>query len=892
MINEDVPNLFKALPILEEAKGHILQEWLAFEEAHKILELHSIEIKFFYSHFASGVFDYFMEVIRGNKEIGDCPVIGDLLEYLKDRDVSADELFILCSHFRRAMLDFSYDSSLNNRAIFDEISYVFDLNFSGVLKRYTGTIYQKELEIERNVKLLNEYKKAIDASAIVSKMDPEGNITFVNDNFCEVSGYSRKELIGKEHNRILDKEEEQAFDRPFLETIAPRSIYNKTLKKHKKDGSFFYVDSTIVPIVNTDGVVTEYIAIGYEVTTLIKAEQEAVEANISKEYFLSNMSHEIRTPLNAILGFVSILQDEVKNPTHKKYLEIVLNSGENLLTIINDILDFSKLRSGEFTIETSRFNLHEELTHTLELFVASANEKEITMLAYLDPYIPYELEADPLRIKQIIANFISNAIKFTPAEGTVELEAFCDDGVLRVSIKDTGVGITKADQKRIFNAFTQAKNTETFTGGSGLGLAICKKLAEHMGGDVFVESILGEGSVFTLEIPVLSHETKTFEMFNVEPFKKLSMALLRKNGELSKTLMSLQRYLNIFDLDVMLIDELQADSYDLLFFSDSDVNEALRYDIAAQKLPAIAIMDYFDNRYEMVENITPLYFPIYCSKLYHTFLDSLHLSQDNDASLLPNEPKKRHFKGNVLVAEDNSANQELIKIILESYGLHYLIAADGQEAVMRFKSGTFDLVLMDEQMPKKSGTQATEEIRKFEKKRERIPTPIVALTANVLKGEKEKSQQKGFDEFLGKPIVLKEMEEVLSHFLEEKKSHEVVPKNIELKDVKSIKGVDVGKLAEELMLDEEQIIHLMQVYCKKMEESLIELKEAIAENDFKIINLLAHSIKGSSSNFRIEDIVSLAYELEKAAYAKDEKFDFKTVYDKMVKEYEAISLSE
>ena len=891
MINEKVPNLFIALPILIEAKSHILQEWMAFEEARKILDTHAIEVKFFHAHFASGVFDYFMEVIRGQKEIGDCPVIGDLLVYLKDRDLSADELFILCSHFRRAMLDFSYDSSLNNRAIFDEISYVFDLNFSGVLKRYTGTIYQKELEIERNVKLLNEYKKAIDASAIVSKMDPEGKITFVNDNFCEVSGYTREELIGKEHNRILDKEEEQPFDRQFLETIAPRSIYNKTLKKSKKDGSFFYVDSTIVPIVNTEGLVSEYIVIGYEVTTLIKAEQVAVEAGISKEYFLSNMSHEIRTPLNAILGFVSILQDEVANPTHKKYLEIVLNSGENLLTIINDILDFSKLRSGEFMIEKSRFNLHEELTHTLELFVASANEKEITMLAYLDPFIPYELEADPLRIKQIIANFISNAIKFTPAEGTVELEAFCDNGILRVSIKDSGVGLAEADQERIFNAFTQAKNTETFTGGSGLGLSICKKLAEHMGGDVFVESTLGKGSVFTLEIPVLFNETKTFEMFNIEPFKKLNMALLRRNGELSKTLVSLQRYLNIFDLDVILIDELQADSYDLLFFSDADANEALRYEIAAQKLPAIAIMDYFDSRYEQVENITPLYFPIYCSKLYHTFLDSLHLSKENDASLLPNEPKKRHFKGNVLVAEDNSANQELIKIILESYGLHYLIAADGQEAVMRFKSGSFDLVLMDEQMPKKSGTQATEEIRKFEKKRERTPTPIVALTANVLKGEKEKSQQKGFDEFLGKPIVLKEMEEVLSHFLEEKESTKEVAKSVQPENQKSIKGVDVNKLAEELMLDEEQIIHLMKVYCKKMEESLVELKEAIAERDFKIINLLAHSIKGSSSNFRIEHIVELAYELEKAAYAKESGFDFETVYDDMVKEYEGIVLS-
>ncbi len=892
MINQKVPNLFLALPVLIEAKEHILQEWLAFEELRHILVGHNIEADFFYNHFASGVFDYFMEVIRGNKEIGDCPVIGDLLEYLKDRDVSADELFIICSHFRRAMLDYSYESEFNSKVIFDEISYVFDLNFTGVLKRYTGTIYQKELEIERNVKLLNEYKKAIDASAIVSKMDPEGKITFVNDNFCEVSGYSREELIGKEHNTILTADEDQPFERQFLETIAPKSIYNKTLKKRKSDGSFFYVDSTIVPIVNTEGLVSEYIVIGYEVTTLIKAEKEAVEAGISKEYFLSNMSHEIRTPLNAILGFVSILQDEVENQTHKKYLEIVLNSGENLLTIINDILDFSKLRSGEFTIEKSRFNLHEELTHTLELFVASANEKEITMLAYLDPFIPYELEADPLRIKQIVSNFISNAIKFTPAEGTVELEAFCDDGMLRVAIKDTGVGLAEEDQKRIFNAFTQAKNTETFTGGSGLGLAICKKLAEHMGGDVFVESTLGKGSVFTLEIPVLPYETKTFEMFNIEPFKKLTMALLRKNGTLSKTLVSLQRYLNIFDLDVIMIDELQVDSYDLLFFSDAEVNEAMRYEIAEQMLPSIAIMDYFDSRYEHVENITPLYFPIYCSKLYHTFLDSLHLSKEEDASLLPNEPKKRYFKGNVLVAEDNSANQELIKIILESYGLHYLIASDGQEAVMRFKSGTFDLVLMDEQMPKKSGSQATEEIRKFEKRRERIPTPIVALTANVLKGEKEKSHQKGYDEFLGKPIVLKEMEEVLSHFLEEKEEGCMLTASVEAEQAASTHEVNVSKLAEELMLDKDQVLRLMKIYSKKMTESLAELKEAIEERDYKVIGHLAHSIKGSSSNFRIEGIVTLAYELEKAAYAKEDTFDFKTVYEEIVKEFDSIAVSE
>ncbi len=407
-----------------------------------------------------------------------------------------------------------------------------------------------------------------------------------------------------------------------------------------------------------------------------------------------------------------------------------------------------------------------------------------------------------------------------------------------------------------------------------------------MDGDVFVTSTLGEGSVFTLEIPVIAHEVKTFEMFNIEPFKKLTMALLRQDGKLSKTMLSLQRYLDIFELDVIFIDELTKDAYDLLFFSDAETSEALRSKIAAQMLPSVSIMDYFDNRYEHTENITPLYFPIYCSKLYHTFLESLHLSQENDASLLPDLPKKRLFKGNILVAEDNGANQELIRIILESYGLHYLIASDGQEAVMRFKSGSFDLVLMDEQMPRKSGSEATAEIRNFEKKHQRRPTPIVALTANVLKGEKEKSPLKGYDEFLGKPIVLKEMEAMLSHFLEERESSEVTGTLDVLTTTQEHPlGINVAKLAEELMLDEEQVVRLMAIYTKKMHESLEELKEVIAVRDYKVIGHLAHSIKGSSSNFRIESIVALAYELEKASYAEDDSFDFEAIYEAMLEAF-------
>ena len=222
-----IPNLIAVQDIFTDAKETILVQWISYESPNQILKLHNIDEKFFLDKYASGVFDYFMGVISGEREIGNCPVMQELLAYLKFREISADELFEICSHFRRSMIDFSYDSGLNSKELFSEISYIYDMNFRGILKFYTDTIFEK----------------------------------------------------------------------------------------------------------------------------LIDARQDALQAGQAKEYFLSNMSHEIRTPLNAILGFVNLLIEEDISKKHKNYLDIILSSGENLLSIINDILDFSKLRSGEFTIE-------------------------------------------------------------------------------------------------------------------------------------------------------------------------------------------------------------------------------------------------------------------------------------------------------------------------------------------------------------------------------------------------------------------------------------------------------------------------------------------------------------------------------------------------------------
>ncbi|MDX1295082.1 MAG: histidine kinase dimerization/phospho-acceptor domain-containing protein, partial [Sulfurimonadaceae bacterium] len=384
-LQNENPRLQKGLEAIIVGEKQIIHNWVHDVEVEEILVLHNIDADTFAQQYAKEVFKYFVGVIGGVTQMGDCPVMGTFLEYLKDRDVSSDELYIICSHFRKAMLDYLCEVDLNANELFTDITYVFDRNFAGVLKMYSGRLYEKEMELAKNINLLGEYKNAIDESSIVSKTDEKGIITYVNDKFIDICGYSREELIGKSHNIIRHEDTPSYFFEELWETIRSQKIYQGTMKNRKKNGESYYMDLTIIPIYDPVQEHTEYMGIGYEVTRLVEARQEAEMAGAAKEYFLSNMSHEIRTPLNAILGFVSLLMAEQNSPKHKQYLDIIYSSGENLLSIINDILDFSKLRSGEFMVEHKPFNLHEEIGHTLELFAPSANDKKITVFSFIDP---------------------------------------------------------------------------------------------------------------------------------------------------------------------------------------------------------------------------------------------------------------------------------------------------------------------------------------------------------------------------------------------------------------------------------------------------------------------------------------------------------------------------
>ena len=758
-----IPTLIKSHSIFIANKRSIVEQWVMYDSPKQILKEHSIDEAYFIENYANGVFDYFMGVISGETEIGNCPVMQELLVYLKYREISADELFELCSHFRRSMLDFSYDSGLNSKQIFEEISYIFDKNFRGILKFYTDTIFQK----------------------------------------------------------------------------------------------------------------------------LIDARQEALMASQAKEYFLSNMSHEIRTPLNAILGFVNLLINEDISKKHRNYLNIILNSGENLLSIINDILDFSKLRSGEFTIEPKVFSLHEELSHTMELFVASANSKEITILSFINPSIPKELYGDILRIKQILSNFLSNAIKFTPEQGVIRVEAEYDEGFLKIYVTDSGIGISEDEIQHIFEAFAQAQeHVEYNKNGTGLGLSISNQLASLMGGNVGVESELGKGSTFFVEIPieVVTHECNIVE--DIKTYQELKMAIYAQDMHLSVKHNSFIKYAEVFDMQLEIVDTLENEA-DILIFVHEECDKDTLQKIVQGKTPSIALMSREYDDYEKYQHINSICFPLYCSKIHKAFDELLY--PENDTNYDKQITNK--FKGHVLIAEDNEANQELIKIILSKYGLTFDVANNGLEAFELYKENKYDLILMDEQMPVMDGIEAVSKIIEHEELHGLRHTPVSALTANVIKGAKERGLLSGFDAFLGKPVVLKELERLFMSYVKLDSFSVDTHSKVDESDTEIISGLDTHKLLKELMLSNDELVMLLTLFLKKMRTTLPELHTAIEAQDFKKIALLSHAIKGSSGNFRLELLQNIAGKMESKAKEEDKTYDFMQSYNVIKEKLDKIKIN-
>jgi len=402
-----------------------------------------------------------------------------------------------------------------------------------------------EAALARSNKEIQDLKVAMDEHSIVAITDPSGRITYANDKLCKASKYSRAELLGKDYRMLNSGHHSKEFMDTLWATIVQGRIWKGEIRDRAQDDSFYWIDTTIVPFVNSEGKPTQYVVISSDITelkqleaSLVQARDQALEASKLKSEFLATMSHEIRTPMNAIIGMAGFLVETPLDPQQTEMAQTIVGGAESLLSIINDILDFSRIEAGRMRIDPVEFDFIKLVQETIALLANRAREKQIKLTTEVIPWSGALLSGDSGRVRQVLVNLIGNAIKFTDAgevKVTVRAVSETETGTrLRVEIRDTGIGIPQAAQGKIFQPFVQADGSTTRRfGGTGLGLAISSQLVELMGGAIGFESEEGKGSIFWTELGFLHSKSNHDKSLGGEPSagRESAVGLEKKPGK-------------------------------------------------------------------------------------------------------------------------------------------------------------------------------------------------------------------------------------------------------------------------------------------------------------------------------------------------------------------------
>ena len=559
-------------------------------------------------------------------------------------------------------------------------------------------------------------------------------------------------------------------------------VLNKAVEDMKNSEQYLASDTANIENIELDtheGTKEAYRFLETLVDTAKEDKLTALQANEAKSLFLANMSHEIRTPLNGIVGFTEILRSTDLTAEQDEFLSIIDKSSENLLSIINNILDLSKIESNKIEIENIVFDAAEEFESAIETYSVGAAEKNIDLNFYMDPTISNKLKGDPTKLKEILINLLSNAIKFTSYGGEINLEirpvVDSDDNLLKFSVQDNGIGMSKDQQSRIFDAFSQADVSVTRKyGGTGLGLTISSQFVELMGGKLELESAKDHGTTFFFTIPL--EEVTSTEANYTHAFTDITIGKYEQDIP-TKLDNYLEKYIEYFGPEVKHFESVG----EFKELNDQDVCKNYWIDIDKAKqniLDAISNID--QSKLVIIANVTSrnkieelgidqdnvIYKPITLTKLKNV----LTKTADTVPQILEEADVKAatNFDAKVLVSEDNIINQKLITRILEEHGITVDIANNGLESFEKRRNNDYDLLFMDIQMPVMDGIEATHEILDYEEDEEVPHVPIVALTANALKGDRERFMSEGMDEYITKPIETSELLYILNKFLSDK----------------------------------------------------------------------------------------------------------------------------